>query len=264
MGGVAGERRHRDADRRANTSSAAVFHAIDLFRTAPRNILFGLAGVAKFQKEWQRPYMEIVAPDHAPRGLVLVIHSWWGLTRSFRDYAGRLAEAGFAAGLSDLFDGKTAGDEKTARMLRRAPRKLPMYKTLTADIEEILRFGGGRFPNVGVIGFSMGGHWAVWLSQQPDLPIGSTVLYYAARSGDFAASRSAFLAHFADHDPWVKPETRRRMEKAIASANRPYAAFDYPGAGHWFAETGRPDDYDAAAAALALQRTLHHLEARKE
>jgi carboxymethylenebutenolidase len=203
--------------------------------------------------------MEIVSQATAPKGLVLVIHSWWGLTRSFRDYADRLADAGFAVGLSDLFDGHIAFDEKEARKLRRAPRKVPMHRTLIADIDALRGRYGSAFASVGVVGFSMGGHWAIWLSQQKDLPINATILYYAARAGNFEASRSSYLAHFADHDPWVKPETRRRMEKAIASADQPYAAFDYAGTRHWFSETDRAEDYDPAAADLALRRTAQHL-----
>jgi dienelactone hydrolase len=47
---------------------------------------------------------------------------------------------------------------------------------------------------VGVIGFSMGGHWAPWLAQRPELPMAATVTLYAARNGDYESSASAFLA----------------------------------------------------------------------
>ena len=60
--------------------------------------------------------MEIVCKVGSPAGRVLVIHSWWGLTQSFRDYAARLSGEGYAVGLSDLFNGQTAseiGDAKT-------------------------------------------------------------------------------------------------------------------------------------------------------
>ena len=105
----------------------------------------------------------------------------------------------------------------------------------------------------------MGGHWAIWLSQRPELPIGATVLYYAARAGSFAASPSSFLAHFAEDDPWVSRSARRRMEAAIAKADRPYQAYDYPGTGHWFAEQDRVQDFHPDAAALAFRRTVEHL-----
>lgn len=203
--------------------------------------------------------MEIVCKVEAPIGRVLVIHSWWGLTQSFRDYAERLSEAGYAVGLSDLFDGRTATEMEDARRLRRMPRKVPMYRSLISDIEALMAFGGHGGRSVSLVGFSMGGHWAAWLSQRPDLPIQSTVLYYAARAGDYANSKTSFLAHFAANDPWVSNSARRNMERAIAHAGCAYRAFDYPGTGHWFAETGRSGSYDAASADLAFGRTIAHL-----
>lgn len=137
-------------------------------------------------------------------------------------------------------------------------RSEPMYRTLIRNIDELREKTGGE--TVAVVGFSMGGHWAVWLSQRPELRISSVVLYYAARAGNFAASQASFLAHFAVTDEWVSPDARKRMEKEIAKAGLPYEACDYPGTSHWFAESGRPE-YTPAAAALAFERTIAHLTA---
>ena len=205
--------------------------------------------------------MEIICGKQPPKGLVLVIHSWWGLTQSFRDYAGYLSAANFAVGLSDLFDGRTASSIAEARKLRAMPRKVPMYKSLITDIEALREFGGSSISRVNLVGFSMGGHWAVWLSQRPDLAISSTALYYAARGGSFAESKVSFMAHFAENDPWVSKSARRNMERQIAKAKCEYTSFDYAGTEHWFAETGQVEQYDAAAAQLALERTIAHFRA---
>lgn len=203
--------------------------------------------------------MEVVCTAKSPVGLVLVIHSWWGLTRSFRDYAEQLSGEGFVVGLSDLFAGRTASDIAEAERLRRMPRKVPMYKSLISDIDDLLAFGGCRARAVSLVGFSMGGHWAVWLAQQPDLPVRSAVLYYAARAGSYTSSRASFLAHFAECDPWVSMSARRKMEREISKARCAYTAFDYAATGHWFAESARAEAYDATAAGRALERTIAHL-----
>jgi len=73
----------------------------------------------------------------AKRGpAVLIIHSWWGLTKSFTAFGDALAKQGFVVGLADLFDGKTASDPAEAKRLRAAPRREPMYKTLLRNIEK--------------------------------------------------------------------------------------------------------------------------------
>ena len=204
--------------------------------------------------------MELLTPKGAPPiGAVLVIHSWWGLTGSFHTYGEALAKAGFLVGLSDLFDGRTARTEAEARKLRAAPRKRPMYKTLAADLDTLRRACGTTGPRVGVVGFSMGGHWAVWLSQRPEYDIGATVLYYAARAGRFRDCRAGILAHFAETDSWVSASARKTMERAIRVADCPYTAYDYPGTQHWFAETDRPAEYDGHSARLARTRDLDHL-----
>lgn len=197
--------------------------------------------------------------DGTPVSPVLVIHSWWGLSPSFSDFASSLASKGFIVGLSDLFDGRTARTESEARALRRRPRRVPTYRTLEADLTTLRGMTGGGNRKIGVVGFSMGGHWAVWLSQRPEYGIGATVLYYAARAGDFSRSSSSILAHFAGGDPWVSHSARRSMEKAISRAGLPYVAHDYPEAGHWFAECDRRDSFRPSDAALAFNRTTQHL-----
>jgi carboxymethylenebutenolidase len=204
--------------------------------------------------------MEVIGSKQAPLGAVLVIHSWWGLTGSFRAYGQALAEAGYLVGLADLFDGQTASTETEARALRTHARTVPIYKRLGADCAKLTDMAAKSPAKIGVVGFSMGGHWAVWLSQRPEYRVAATALYYAARGGDFSRCRASVIAHFAGHDPWVSAAGRKTMERAIRKAGVGYRAHDYPDCGHWFAESARPRDFDAAAAQLALGRDLDHVQ----
>ncbi len=206
--------------------------------------------------------METIHPQDAPRGAVLIIHSWWGLTDSFRRFGSSLARHGYLIGLADLFEGQTADTEADARKLRAKPRRVPMYRTLGADIASLSEMSGSSNTKIGVVGFSMGGHWAVWLSQRPEYQVAATILYYAARAGDFSHCTAGILAHFAETDPWVSTAARRNMERAIRKSGGDYAAFDYPGTQHWFAESSRTSEFDADAAALAMERDLSHFKAQ--
>ena len=207
------------------------------------------------------PYVALPATGSGPP--VLLIHSWWGLTRSFTAYADRLADRGYVVGCADLFDGRIAASEAEARSLRAARRREPMYKTLQRCVAELSDVDGVIWPDAAVIGFSMGGHWAVWLSQHPPPAIRRTVLYYAARAGDFGQTSSPLLAHFAETDDFVSASARRNMERAIRSAGLDYCAYDYPGSEHWFAESDQPA-YHPNLADLAFERTVSFLDQMRE
>jgi len=189
----------------------------------------------------------------------LIIHSWWGLTGSFVLFADRLADAGFLAGCVDLYGGRVATSEQQARAIRSAQRKEPMYRTLQRALSELGSHPQATRSKPAVVGFSMGGHWAVWLAQHPPPAVSAVVLYYAARAGDFTNMSSPVLAHFAETDAFVTTAARRKMEGGIARRGLNYRAHDYPGTGHWFAEADHRA-YEATASNIAFGRTVEFLE----
>ena len=197
-------------------------------------------------------------PSGQGRG-ILVIHAWWGLNGFFRGVANRLATEGFVALAPDLFQGQVATTIEAAKSLRDQRRPEPTYKTLTRAIGQLTKHAAVQGSTIGVVGFSMGGHWALWLSQQPDLPIGAAVTFYGARAGDYSTSRAAFLGHFAEKDDWVSEAALKKLRKGLETAGRIAELFVYPGTGHWFFESDRTDVYDPQAAELAWQRTIAFL-----
>ncbi len=200
----------------------------------------------------------VALPPGASGPPVLIIHSWWGLTSSFTRYADRLAAGGFVVGCVDLYDGRTADTDQQAQELRRTRRSEPVYRVLQRSLKRLAAHTRASGVDPAVVGFSMGGHWAVWLAQHPPPTVAATVLYYAARAGDFTLTTSPVLAHFAGTDGFVRPSARRRMEHAASLHGLTYRCHDYPGTTHWFAESDQPA-YDAAAAGAALDRTISFL-----
>jgi carboxymethylenebutenolidase len=202
--------------------------------------------------------------DGSGRG-VLVLHSWWGLNAFFRDLCKRLASHGFVALAPDLYRGEgvatTIADAKRLRKRATARRREPVYKLLIREIEYLCTHEAVTTPKIAVLGCSMGGHWAFWLSQRPELPISGTVTFYAARSGDFTQTESAFLCHFAENDEWVSEAAKKKLIKSLEEAGVPATFHTYPGAGHWFFERGRADAFEPEAAKTAWARTLQFLGA---
>jgi carboxymethylenebutenolidase len=200
------------------------------------------------------------APKCDHRGAVLVLHSLWGLNGFFRCLCDRFADQGFVALAPDLYDGRVANTVAEAEKLRAkvtASRKEPAYKYLIRMIDELRR--ETRADDIGVVGFSMGGHWAYWLAQCSDLPIAATVTFYAARNGDYSHSQSSFLAHFAETDEWVSPASVKKLERSLFKAGRAFEYHTYPGTGHWFFEEDRAEAFKSEAAALAWTRTIDFL-----
>lgn len=192
----------------------------------------------------------------------MVLHSWWGLNEHFCRACDELAKEGYLAVAPDLLDGQTATTVAEAQKLRKAVtarRREPAYKILIRALEKTLASEHASGSAASIIGFSMGGHWALWLAQRPELPIERTVVYYAVRNGDFCASGSRFMFHLAEQDEWVSSAGTKKLERTLRDAKRPAVFHTYAGTRHWFFERGPEKTFHAAAARLSWTRTLAFL-----
>jgi carboxymethylenebutenolidase len=194
---------------------------------------------------------------------VLVLHAWWGLNDFFRDFCERLAQEGFVALAPDMFSGKIARTVAEAEQhLSQFNEEQDVPPIVLSAVEVLHKHPAVTGNELGVIGFSLGAYWALWLAQQKPEWMRAVTLFYGTNGGggDFQQSRAAFLGHFAEKDPYETPETIQALEKNLRGANRPATFYTYPGTGHWFFEKDRPDAYNPAAANLAWDRTLAFLK----
>jgi carboxymethylenebutenolidase len=205
------------------------------------------------------------ATDAATGPGVLVLHAWWGLTEPFRQVCDRLAEAGYVALAPDLYRGKTTASVEEAETLSSALNQEERVRGDLAGALGFLREHGAASPSddrgaVGLIGFSLGGAYALATSVEASEQVAAVVLFYATYTGlDFAAARAAYLGHFAENDPFEPPESVAELERELQAAGKQTTFYIYPGTTHWFFEPNRADAYDAAASALAWERTLAFL-----
>ena len=198
-----------------------------------------------------------VAPSDA-MGAVLVLHPWWGLNDTMKQFCDRLAREGFIVFAPDLYRGEIATDIPNAERLSGALFKA--QDRARADVDSAVAFLAERTgaDSIAVVGFSMGAYYALDLSTRA--PVDKVVLFYGTGPADFSKARAEYLVHLAGNDPYEPKEGTDQLAAALRAAGRKHTIHVYPGTGHWFFEPDRVDAYDEAAAQLAWDRTLEFLK----
>jgi carboxymethylenebutenolidase len=208
----------------------------------------------------------LATPESAKGPGVVVLHAWWGLTEPFRQVCDRLAAAGFVALAPDLYRGKTASTVEEAEALGSAlDQEMERWRGDIRGAVRFLRQHGASSPTdgrdkLGLLGFSLGGAYALDTSVNLPEEIAAVVIFYDAWPDlDYRRAQAAYVCHYAEDDTFVPAEKVAAMQQALQAAGRPATIYTYAGTKHWFFEANRPDAYDAAAAALAWERTIAFL-----
>jgi carboxymethylenebutenolidase len=204
----------------------------------------------------------VVAPEGGEGPGVLVLHGWWGLTPFFRRVCDRLADAGFVAMAPDLYgDGRSADTPDEAEALLASVDPNLVAKLVLASAQTLRNLPITPDGPIGVIGFSMGGSWALWLAARAHQTIAATVVFYANQEMDLSDLGGAVLGHFAEHDEFVSDDDAVMLEADLNLLDKSVVFHRYPGTSHWFFEDDRVPAYDAAAAAESWERTIDFLRA---
>lgn len=201
----------------------------------------------------------VVAPASGRGPGALVLHSWWGLTPFFREVCDRLADEGFVALAPDLHAGRTADTPDEAEQLLACIDPNPTAALVLSSAAALKSMPATQGDRIGVVGFSMGASWGLWLSVRAVDQIAAVVAFYGSQDVDFAGSRAAYLGHFAEHDEFVGDDQLVEMEAHLRLVGADVEFHRYAGTGHWFFESDRPAAFDAGAAELAWERTLEFL-----
>ena len=222
----------------------------------------------EFQVDGRTISAYLAVPEHGSGPGVVVLHAWWGLTEPFRQVCDQLAEAGFVALAPDLYHGKTAATVEEAQALGSAlDQDVERVRSDITGVVQVLRqhdatkLADGR-GKLALVGFSLGGAYALDMSVNLAEEIAAVVTFYATYPGlDYSRALAAYLCHFAEDDPFEPTESVAEMEQELKAAGRPVTVYTYPGTKHWFFEENRPE-YDAQAAHLAWERTIEFLHQR--
>lgn len=190
---------------------------------------------------------------------ILVLHAWWGLKPFFKQVCDQLAEHGFVAFAPDLYQGRVAHTIDEAKAFQ-AEFEQSDPEHLGAAVKAAQNYLSDLYAGkpTGVMGFSMGAAWSMIVAaNEPN--VSTVVLFYGAYAPDLSQMKAKVLGHFAEVDEWEPLDGINAVEKEMQTAGVDVTFHIYPGVGHWFVESDRPE-YDSAAASLAWERTFEFLK----
>ena len=206
----------------------------------------------------------IVTPEgQGPFPAVVVIHEWWGLDEWVKDQARALAREGYVALAVDLYRGKVTAKQEEAHQLMSGMPEDRAMRDLKAAFAHLKSRKDVRGNRVGVIGWCMGGKYALKLAtEEPSLA--AVAAYYGAPPTDAAAIariKAPVLGNFGAEDTGPSPEQVKAFEAAMKKAGKSVDVKLYPGAGHAFANVGNPwKGYREDAARDAWSRVVAFFE----
>jgi len=224
----------------------------------------------------EHPFGFLALPGERPCPGVVMIPDVWGLSDHYRELALRLAADDFAVLAIDPYR-KTGSPQLTdvasAMAWIRGLSDPLVQETVQEAVDAMLLHPAMAGHKVGVIGFCMGGQYAL-LAACGCTGLSACAPFYGmlryeegldpARKPRSPLDALADLAcpvlgFYGEEDPIIPVADVRALEERLAKTGQPAEVHLYPGAGHAFMNTTRPEMYRPEAAADAWARLVPFL-----
>jgi carboxymethylenebutenolidase len=192
---------------------------------------------------------------------ILLIHEWWGLNPWVKEQADKYAAQGYVVLAVDLYRGKSAVDPTEAHELSRGVPQDRAMKDLQAAYDYILTRKEVNKDRLAVVGWCMGGGYALQFAiRQPRMS--AIVVNYGALPtdpNDLQQIGVPILGSFGADDKGITPADVHAFEDFMKKLGRYVDIKIYPGAGHAFENSNNVNGYRPEAAADAWKRTIAFL-----
>jgi carboxymethylenebutenolidase len=195
---------------------------------------------------------------------LIVVQEWWGLDEHIKDVARRLAAEHYFAIAPDLYSrqgNKVTKDPNVAGELMSGLKQNQGIDDLLSTIEWLKTQPGVRASHIGIIGFCMGGSYAMALPCV-SRDIKAAAPFYGEIPPDEKLQNlncPIFYA-YGENDGWIQRRDVDRLSAALKKFNKQGEARIYAGCSHGFFNDTRPDVYSAEDARDAWERSLRLFE----
>ena len=203
----------------------------------------------------------LAQPDgRGPHPALLVLQEWWGLNAHIKDVAKRFAQEGYVALAPDLYSRlghKVTADAQEAGRLMESLQSQVVLKDLNATVRYLKSVPLVDPLKIGVVGFCMGGTFALMLAAH-NSDIKASVPFY----GQVPPTDSLkylvvpVLYIHGGQDAWIPAREAERLSQALKQFGKSGEVVSYPDCPHAFFNDTRADVYRPDQAKDAWQRTL--------
>ena len=174
-------------------------------------------------------------PEEAPKGGLVVIQEWWGLTPDIKEIADRYAVEGYLAFAPDLYHGHSASEPDEARKLAMAMERDVAAREIDAAIGWLKQERG--VGKVGVVGYCLGGGLTLATAIRPTSDVDAVHVYYGGGmppAEQIATIRVPVLGSYGAEDAGIPVAQVETLREALAAHDITHDVTVYPGAGHGF------------------------------
>jgi carboxymethylenebutenolidase len=193
---------------------------------------------------------------------VVMIHGGWGLDDGVRAMARRLAGEGYAVLAVDLYGGQAATSPAEAEQLMQAVAQDPAAALDNLEQAAMYLDQFALAPSIGVLGFSLGGGWALQTGLALTDVVDAVVMYYGETVPRERLEQlgAPLLGLFAQKDQSIPVASVQRFESQLKELGKEADITVYPAVDHDFANPASAA-YDQAAAERAWDATVKFLDA---
>ncbi|MBV8774423.1 MAG: dienelactone hydrolase family protein [Deltaproteobacteria bacterium] len=208
----------------------------------------------------------VAEPSHGghQHPAIIVVQEWWGLDEHIKDVARRLAPEHYFAVAPDLYSrqgNKVTHDPNVAGQLMSGLKQSDGIDDLLSTVDWLKAQAGVRASHIGVIGFCMGGSYAMALPcVSPDINAAAPFYGEIPPDDKLQSLTCPVFYAYGENDGWIQRKDVDRLANALRKFNKPGEVKVYAGCSHGFFNDTRADVYSANDARDAWQRSLKLFE----